>query len=205
MVLCCRASRRSWFTWVQGYIFCKILWWWDVDMDVHMCSRVSASLLAVSTLRTLLRSTLVQWRMVGCTFFFLQEPSGAPGGPPVYYDSCIVPMGLGNGCWGKKIKTKGVGKKNVKKGKGEKGEKGLKIIYTPAWVQYLMWDAGVNICPKYDIFATPSISKNEKLKCPLYFPFFQLFPRIFAPLLYKSSYFFHNQPITHIFDPPPRG
>ena len=31
-----------------------------------------------------------------------------------------------NGCWGKKMKTEGVGKKNEKEGEREKGEKRLK-------------------------------------------------------------------------------
>ena len=46
------------------------------------------------------------------------------------------------------------------------------------------------------IFLPPKYSK----KLP-FSPFCQLFPLIFTFLVYKSSYFFPNQPINHIFAP----
>ena len=54
---------------------------------------------------------------------------------------------------------------------------------------------GVNIWPKYYIFAPPPISKNYifplgTVKILSFSPFFHLFPLIFALFLNKSSYFF---------------
>ena len=64
--------------------------------------------------------------------------------------------------------------------------------------------SGVNICPKYDIFAPPPISLND-IFSPRYsenLPFFHFstpFPLIFALFHNKSSYFFPDQPMTHIW------
>ena len=54
-------------------------------------------------------------------------------------------------------------------------------------VRSALTKAGLNICPKYDIFAPPPIFKND-IFSPRYrenflFSFFHLFPRIFALFL----------------------
>ena len=55
-----------------------------------------------------------------------KKSSHGHSGVYILQNTMVVGGGKKNGCWGKKMKTEGVGEKNEKEGKREKGEKRLK-------------------------------------------------------------------------------